>query len=360
MIVRSSATEIAPARDVSNADWDAYDELLHRARQRGQLHSPFLNAAMIRAYSAHRDSVYLARGVHDGKRWAFPFEGSDGEAERISAIGMGLLEWQAVVSETPETFGIARAASLSGWKSVEFDHVSPLHLSADHPRLTIETASTPWVDLSKGFTAYCQRRRELGGSLLKQTQRKTRKLQREIGAIAFEFDANVDAAMDCLLRWKSKQHERTHVPDAFQQPWLVSLLRAVAETKSAGFRGRISLLKAGGRPIAVHLGVETSTHAHLWYPAYDYDLRHYSPGNVLFLHLVEALAESGVRRFDFGPGGQPYKDRLKSDDDVIARGHWDANAWHATARRQWKSMRGRLRSLRDWVGAPRSQRASAD
>lgn len=351
MIAATRDVEIVPGPEVSASVWQEYRHTLELARRGGLLHSPFLSDAFLQAYIAHRPGVHLARGTGPSGAWFFPFQAVAANSRIADAVGMCLVEWQGVVSAHPETLTVADVCNAIGWKSLRFDHISPTQLPRGRPEATLEFSRAPWLDLSQGFEAYCRRRAGLGGSLLKQTRRKARKLEREVGPLQFEFDADVAEAMKCLLQWKSFQHARTAVPDVFRQAWLVSLLRTVAGLVATDFRGRISLLKAGGAPVAVHLGLETPTHAHMWYPAYNYELRQYSPGNILFLRLAEAFANHGVRRFDFGPGEQPYKDRFKTDDDRVAKGSWDASRWRAAARRSWASLCGRLRSGRDWLAA---------
>src|SRR5690606_5978565 len=74
----------------------------------------------------------------------------------------------------------------------------------------------------------------------------------------------------------------------------------------------------------------------------------YSPGRILFLHMIEAAASSGIRLFDFGRGDAAYKDSFKTGHVSVHEGvlrratpgaalHWvrrePARAAHRVVRR---------------------------
>ncbi|MCA9179412.1 MAG: GNAT family N-acetyltransferase [Planctomycetales bacterium] len=314
---------------VSESSWDEWNRILDATPR---LHSPFLRPGFVRCLAEARDDVRIARW-HDetGAACFLPFQQPRGRSAK--ALGLGIAEWQAIVCRSPEQVcwqGVARQA---GWRSFAFDHLYAWQLDSTSARTELVYGDSPWVDLAGGWDHYLQCRRQLGSTLLKQTERRLRKLERERGLVEFQLDAPLEEAFDCLLRWKSAQHHRTGVPDAFRTHWVVQLLRIVASHRSDGFRGRISLLRAGGIPVAVHLGVESERTAHMWYPAYDRHYSHYSPGTILFLKLIEATAAAGLQRLDFGPGGQTYKDRLKTDDDRVVRGVLDTTWTSAIIRR---------------------------
>jgi CelD/BcsL family acetyltransferase involved in cellulose biosynthesis len=134
------------------------------------------------------------------------------------------------------------------------------------------------------------------------------------------------------LNWKSRQHHQTSVLDVFRFEWVVELLRTVRDTQTAGFAGMLSVLYVADQPVAVHLGARTNTVAHIWYPAFDTTFGKYSPGLVLLTELARALSSLGVRRLDFGPGPQQYKQRFKSGEYPLAIGVVDSHRAAGVAR----------------------------
>jgi CelD/BcsL family acetyltransferase involved in cellulose biosynthesis len=73
---------------------------------------------------------------------------------------------------------------------------------------------------------------------------------------------------------------------------------------------RFAVVELDGRTIAFHFGFECNG-KFVWYkPAFDVDLRHYSPGEVLLRELFEYAGHRGLREFDFTVGGEAFKRRF--------------------------------------------------
>src|SRR5450759_4389911 len=73
---------------------------------------------------------------------------------------------------------------------------------------------------------------------------------------------------------------------------------------------RFAVLELEGRPVAYHFGFQLNGKL-LWYQsAFDVDLWHCSPGEVLIRKLLEYAHEVRLREFDFTVGGEMYKSRF--------------------------------------------------
>ena len=70
------------------------------------------------------------------------------------------------------------------------------------------------------------------------------------------------------------------------------------------------LRDGSGRAAAAVFSFEDSTGFYLYNSAYEPEVGHYSPGNVMLSHLIERVIERGRGVFDFLKGGEPYKFRL--------------------------------------------------
>ena len=74
---------------------------------------------------------------------------------------------------------------------------------------------------------------------------------------------------------------------------------------------------------------------HCWFPAYDPDLRKWSPGLQMFVELARAAAERGISRIDLGKGPERFKTRLSSGAIPVAEGTVDLNPAKKFLRQGW-------------------------
>lgn len=319
---------------------------------RGQptLDSPFFTPEFVQVVASVRPDVEVAL-LYDDHRLAgfFPFQRS--RLNVALPVGAGFSEFHGVVAypglkcSVPE---LLRGCRVLAWK---YDHVpvSQEPFAEFHHRI----GGSPYLDLTGGFEAYCAERQRRGSSVVRRTARKLRKLHREFGPVEFELHDGGSRGLDKLIQWKSAQHVRTGVVDVFRRNWVTDLLHRVAGFQSGAFAGVMSVLSAGGQPIAVHLGMRTGAVAHMWYPAYDPGFGAYSPGMILFLEMARAFAADGVVRMDLGPTPQPYKQSLKSGDIAVAIGTADRYSLARAGRRAWRAGRERLRASA-WSGPART------
>jgi CelD/BcsL family acetyltransferase involved in cellulose biosynthesis len=141
-----------------------------------------------------------------------------------------------------------------------------------------------------------------------------------------------------LLAWKAIQYEQVRKIQIFDYPWTVNLLDSIRRYQSDRFAGVLSALYAGDQLAAVHLGIRSQGALLIWFPTYNRALEQYSPGMILLLNLVEHAAEAGIRRIDFGPGEERYKQEFKSGDTRLLVGGVDVNPYRTALRRSWYSV----------------------
>jgi len=122
------------------------------------------------------------------------------------------------------------------------------------------------------------------------------------------------------MRWKSEQYRQSAIPDVFAVPWTRELLSRISQTQTEEFAGLCSVLRAGERIVAVHLGMRSRDEVHYWFPAYDPAFARYSVGTILLLRLAEAAAGSGVAAIDLGKGDSQYKQRLMTSSREVLEG----------------------------------------
>ncbi|MEJ3747178.1 GNAT family N-acetyltransferase [Actinomycetes bacterium KLBMP 9797] len=281
------------------------------------LRNPFLAPEFSLAVDQARDTARVAV-VEDGGRVVgfFPFE----RQGRFlgTAIGFGIADCTAFIHEPGlewDAPALIRACGLPVW---EFDHlIADQTPFAPHHALRVPSAI---MDVSEGYDAYLSERTRANGGLMKDLQRRIRKLGREIGEVRFEYEVHDPEPLRTLMAWKSAQYQRTRVHDRFATPWIRQVVEHLAAAKTAQCTGTMSVLYAGDRPVALHFGLRSETVFSGWFPAYDPDLGKYSVGRALWLRLAEHAAAGGAGYVDLGRGEASYKDELKSRDLTIAEG----------------------------------------
>jgi CelD/BcsL family acetyltransferase involved in cellulose biosynthesis len=156
------------------------------------------------------------------------------------------------------------------------------------------TWSEPESRLDRRFRENVRRRRRIAGGL---------------GHVRFEALAPEPAALPALLAeafdveakgWKGDAGTallRDRVRGAF--------FRRYAELASAEGRFRIYLLRIGGRPVAMQLGVEWNERLWSFKIGYDETFARCSPGTLLMLEVLRHLALGGIRGYEFL--GQPER-----------------------------------------------------
>ncbi|MFJ5263026.1 GNAT family N-acetyltransferase [Streptomyces sp. NPDC088387] len=305
--------------EFSAADRAAWTALQAKAPQHGspELANPFLSPEFALAIGRCRRGVRIAAVREGGEPVAyFPFQRSAAGVGR--AVGLGVSDAQGVVHGPGFTWDaqeLLRACGLSVW---EFDHLvagqRPFEAAASG------TFPSPVMDVDQGYDAYLARLRAQAPKFTRTTLAKERKLGRDAGEVTYVHDERDPAALHTLMGWKSAQYRRTGRSDRFAHEWITRLVQQLFHTRSEQFAGILSVLYAGGRPVAAHFGLRTERVLACWFPAYDPAYSKYSPGLVLHLRMAEAAAAEGIAYLDLGRGQKEYKDSLKTRELHVSEG----------------------------------------
>ena len=292
--------------------------------------SPYFCPEYTRLVGEVRDDVRVVVIENDGRiAGFFPYQRSF--LCMGKPVGGPLSDYHGVIAGPDARWEIEplmRAAKLSVWS---FNHLVDDTRKFDS-HVDVRTSS-PQIDLSSGYAAYVNGRRDSGSEYIKQSDRKARKLSREVGELRFALHESEIEALGQLFRWKSAQYREGRLPDAFAVPWTADLLNRIAETQTVGFAGVCSVLRAGDRIVAIHMGMRSAQVLHYWFPAYDPEFAKYSTGIILLLRMAEALPAMGVRTIDLGKGMAPYKQLLMTGEAPLQEGSVELPSLLATARR---------------------------
>ncbi len=284
--------------------------------------SPFLRPEYTAAVHAVRGDVHVGVVERSGEIVGIlPFQRrSLGRgvpvAARLSDLQGGVFRSDVEI----DPVSVVRGCGLSSWT---FDRVVGLPRAESHTRSTEES---PYLDLRTGYDEYCAERAASGSRQVKETERKRRKFEREVGPIGFVLDADDDVAFDLMVGWKNEQHDRVGSLAVFRQPWVLDLVTRLRGTRTPEFAGVLSVLRHEDRVLAVHFGLRTETVLHWWFPTYEAEFGKYSPGNILLLDVANTAAADGVERIDLGTGDERYKQSFKSGDLVVRGGSFDSGS----------------------------------
>jgi CelD/BcsL family acetyltransferase involved in cellulose biosynthesis len=305
------------------------------------LDSPFFRPEYAQAVAAVRTDVKIAVLEEDGEPAGFfPFQ--HGRWGAGKPIGGRMTDFQGLVGRPGLTWDaeeLVRGCGLAAW---DFDH---LVISQQSFRSHYyATAESPYLNLSGGFDAYQEERTRAGSLMVKQTLRKARKLEREVGTLRFEAHTTDKSVLAALIRWKSEQYLRTKATNVFAFSWTLQLLERVLDQSGEAFRGMMSALYAGPHLVAVHLGLRSHEVMNWWLPTYDRSFGQYSPGLVLLMEFSKAAQSLGIRRIDLGKGDMDYKSRLMSGASLVAEGSVAVQPFLRVLRRNWHRTRAWVRS----------------
>jgi CelD/BcsL family acetyltransferase involved in cellulose biosynthesis len=324
---------------------------LQRADAR-QAH-PFLAPELALALGRHRRDVRVAV-LEDSLGIAGFFPYHQGRFGIGRALGYGVSNLQGVVLASRLEWEPADLLARCGLAVFEFDEFLPEQSERFRPRHAA-TEPAPFIDLSAGFEAWLASKLRKGRAV-RASQRKLRKLAREVGDVFFDFDSTAPETLNLLMRWKSRQYRRTGRFDRFARPWFRAVFIELAQTSTAEFSGVRSVLFVGGRPVAIRQALCANGILSDWFPSYDVNLASYSPGQSAVLEWLRVAAERGVHLVDLGKGYSLEKEIFKDGDDDVASGWVEGTSPVAVLRRLQQAPR--RRALDVVLARPRLRRAA--
>jgi CelD/BcsL family acetyltransferase involved in cellulose biosynthesis len=146
----------------------------------------------------------------------------------------------------------------------------------------------------------------------KHLRRKQNRLSR-FGAIEFQHIDDKEVIKACLPDF-FRQHierrgllkEQSMFADARERFFYHCLIEELDPRSVL----RFGVLKLDGRPIGYHLGFETEKKFVSYKPTFDIRYAKWSPGEVLFKHVFEYVAERRLRECDLTVGVEEFKNRF--------------------------------------------------
>jgi CelD/BcsL family acetyltransferase involved in cellulose biosynthesis len=331
--------ECRRASALEHEDWDRWQTIVDGTPA---LASPFFAAAFCRTVARHSPdlevAVIRAGGAVTGY---FPFHrgrlgGSRPLAKQLSDYH-GLICAGGAVAAI-DARALLRACRLSAF---EFDHMLAVQRAFAPFGLWADTS--PVMDLAGGFDAYAARVAP-ASDVLARAAAGRRRLERDFGPVSVAVQSNDEADLALLFRLKSEQYRRTGRRDVIADPWARAVLTDIFRARASAFAGVLSVLRAGTRVLALHLGMRSAKVLHYWFPAYDREYARYSPGVILLAELACAAPGLGIETIDLGKGDADYKRRFSTGAVPLLAGRIERPSLLA-AWRMGRRMLTRVRAL---------------
>ena len=298
------------------------------------LDSPFFRPEFTRCVAMVRDDVEVAALEDAGRPVGFfPYQRDRGDIGR--PVGGYMSDFQGLILTAGHECSprdLIHSCRLRAW---HFDHV--LTSQARFQPYHWLTASSPYMDVSRGFDAYLASRCNQDSNQLKQMLRKIRKAQREIGPVRYEAYCTARDVLNTLIAWRVDQYRRIKVINYLQPRWTRDLLDSLLALRDDNFRGVLNALYIGDRLAAARFALQGRGVLHSWIMAYDASLAKYSPGSMLLVETARSAQSVGIQRIDLGKGEERYKQQYMSGATPVAEGSIDLRPMTSAIRRRWSS-----------------------
>ena len=269
------------------------------------LRPPFFSPAFIEAVEAARPGIQIGVASNSsGAQAILAFRNKNGDA---FPPGSGVNDAHGIVASSQARIDPIECMTAFGLSSYAF-HASPPSNQLTSP-FKIGSTRAYLADLTVDPNGYEHYLRSTSTTIDRQGQ-KTRRLQRELGPMRFEFDCRDPKMLERLIDLKCQQYLRTHTFNILGVAWIRKLLFELFENRSRSVKGILNVLYFGQTPVALHYGMTEGDLLHYWYPVYAPEYHHGSPGTQLFLEVAREATAQGYTAIDMGYGEQAYKDKL--------------------------------------------------
>ena len=286
------------------------------------LDSPFLSAgwamAVERAQVSLRGDVKVAVVRRGGEAEAFFATRLVGATAMPAGAPMN--DYQAVVAEPGFALDARCLLRALGVSRLDF-----FQMLDDQPTFAPyrRGEAMSWVvEAAEGYEAYQADRRAAGSGVLKDIDKRRRKIERELGEVVFTAGSTDRAAFDQLIAWKREQYRQTGQTDIFSAGWPLHLLEDLQSGGAADpdFGAMLFTLHIGGQLAAVQFNLHGRRTLHAWIIAHGPGFEKVSPGLVLFGEILRWMDGAGFKALDLGPGDYRFKQQLANARRSVAHG----------------------------------------
>lgn len=232
--------------------------------------------------------------------------------------GAPMCDYQGIVAEPGLELDPRALVRALGVGRIDFSHMLE-NQTVFAPHLKGSDVSRI-IDVAGGYTAYEAERREAGTSVLKDIDKKRRKVEREVGPVTFNAFSRSKADLDQLVTWKQAAWKATGQTDLFAAGWPARLLKGLFAGRDPDFGGVLFTLYFGDKLAAAQMNIRSGSTVHSWIIGHDAAFERYSPGMILFQSILRWMDDVPYSRLDLGAGDYRFKRELANRQVTVAHG----------------------------------------
>lgn len=257
--------------------------------------------------------------------------------------GAPMCDYQGLVAEPGLTIEPRRIAEAFGVGRLDFCHM--LESQTLFAPMARGREDSFVIDVADGYAAYEAERKAAGVSALKDTDKKRRKVERELGPVTFTAFSRSQADFDQLVAWKQAQWKATGQTDLFAAGWPLRLVRDLFDSRDPDFGGVLFTLHIGETLAAAQLDLRGGRNIHSWIISHDPAFDRYSPGMLLFQDILRWMDQTPYSRLDLGAGDYRFKRELSNLRVGVTHGFIGAPSAAAMIRQTAYALRKAAESL---------------
>lgn len=257
--------------------------------------------------------------------------------------GAPMCDYQGLVAEPDLQIDPRAIVEALGVGRLDFSHM--LESQAAFAPLARGREDSRIVDVAAGYAAYEAERKAAGVSALKDTDKKRRKVERDLGPLTFTPLSRSAVDFDQLIAWKRAQWRATGQTDVFAAGWPLELVRNLFASRDPDFGGMLSTLHVGETLAAAQLNLRGGRTVHSWIIGHDPQFERYSPGMLLFQDILRWMDDAPYSRLDLGAGDYRFKRELANTLVGVTHGFIGAPSAAALVRETAYAVRKAAESL---------------
>lgn len=307
-------------------------------------HSPFLSPWWAR-------SVARAQGAKANVKVAVLSDGGEAVgfmAAKVGAmtampVGAPMCDYQGMVTAPGVRFDPVRLVEALGVGRLDFSHMlgcqtefSP-GFKGDQPSFAI--------DMPDGYEPYAAERKAAGVGILKDCDKKRRKLEREAGAPVFAAFSRSKCDFDQLMAWKSQQWKATGQTDVLGAGWTSKLVRDLFQSRDPEYGGILFTLHVGEKLVAAQFNLRAHGAINSWLIGHDPEFTRWSPGMILFQDILRWMNNTPYWRLDLGAGDYRFKREFSNVITPVSHGFVGSASPAALVRHAAYALRGAAEAL---------------
>ncbi|MDC7675694.1 GNAT family N-acetyltransferase [Asticcacaulis machinosus] len=310
-MVRHSRVDIIKPDHLSAEDIRLWQGFM---AERDDLIGPYFDVRYVMAIGQSVPKAFVAR-LYAGDRVAgfFPFQR---RGRTIQPLGAPLTDYHGIIGRRDLQVDFKALLKSLGAQHLVFQGwVGPMNPKA---RTTHHTRRI--ADLSKGYDAWFETQKSEHHKFFKNIGRCIRNVEKDFGGFEFSWEMATSAIIEWIIEQKRLQYKRSGLHDVFTCGWTLTLLKTLAGYQDQGFGLRVGVFRHEGNLVAAEICLVKGDNLHFWFPAYAESYGRYSPGILLSMRIMQHVEALGVKRVDFGCGGEQYKHVLTTPETACLEG----------------------------------------